>query len=387
LRDEGYQIEINSSYLVIRDIPYVTSNKEVKYGILVSDLTLAGDVTAPPGNHVVYFAGDYPCDKDGIALEKIRHQSVKKTLATDLVVDHSFSSKPSNGYCDYYEKMKTYISIISGPAISINPDVTLKSSKVIESDEDESVFVYTDTASSRSDIVTISKKLENGKIAIIGLGGTGSYLLDFLSKTPVQEIHLFDGDKFLQHNAFRSPGAPSIEELRATPSKVSYFQNLYSRMHKNINAHELYIDSSNIDLISDMNFVFICIDNGGLKKIIIEFLEKKGVSFIDVGMGINVIDDSLQGMLRITTSTNIKRDHVWNKKRISFIDDDMNNAYSRNIQIADLNALNATMAIIKWKKLCGFYSFIEDEYSCAYVIAGNTMINEDVKEDKDEVES
>ena len=29
--------------------------------------------------------------------------------------------------------------------------------------------------------------------------------------------------------------------------------------------------------------------------------------------------------------------------------------YATNIQIADLNALNALMAVIKWKKLSGFY--------------------------------
>ena len=67
-------------------------------------------------------------------------------------------------------------------------------------------------------------------MAIVGLGGTGSYILDFLAKTPVQHIHLFDGDRFLQHNAFRSPGAPSLEELQEELSKVGWFQRIYSRM-------------------------------------------------------------------------------------------------------------------------------------------------------------
>ena len=30
--------------------------------------------------------------------------------------------------------------------------------------------------------------------------------------------------------------------------------------------------------------------------------------------------------------------------------------YARNIQLAELNALCAVMAVIKWKKLCGFYA-------------------------------
>ena len=56
LRDEGYDLEIRSGYLLVKDVPYVNSRREVKRGILVSTLTLAGDVTTTPDNHVAYFA-------------------------------------------------------------------------------------------------------------------------------------------------------------------------------------------------------------------------------------------------------------------------------------------------------------------------------------------
>ena len=69
------------------------------------------------------------------------------------------------------------------------------------------------------------------RVAIVGLGGTGSYVLDFVAKTPVQEIHLFDGDEFLTHNAFRAPGAASLEALRRKPKKVDYLAAIYSNMH------------------------------------------------------------------------------------------------------------------------------------------------------------
>jgi hypothetical protein len=56
------------------------------------------------------------------------------------------------------------------------------------------------------------KKLELGKIAIIGLGGTGSYVLDLAAKTPVKEIHLFDGDKFLPPIILPITGDITIED-------------------------------------------------------------------------------------------------------------------------------------------------------------------------------
>ena len=38
LRDEGYNTSIIANHLVVDDIPYVTSSREVKIGKLVTDL-------------------------------------------------------------------------------------------------------------------------------------------------------------------------------------------------------------------------------------------------------------------------------------------------------------------------------------------------------------
>lgn len=377
LRDEGYDIEVKASYLLVKHIPYVNANKEVKRAILVSELSLAGDVTTTPGTHVVYFVGDYPCDKDGSEIDQIRHQSGQQQLAPDIVVYHSFSSKPSGGYNDYYEKMTTYAAIVSSPAQSIDPTITAKIFPLIEADEEEAVFNYIDTASSRAGITAVTEKLKRGKIGIVGLGGTGSYVLDLIAKTPVKEIHLFDADRFLQHNAFRSPGAPSIDELRTGLQKVTFFANQYSNMRKGIVPHTCYIDASNVEQLAEMDFVFLCLDKGGAKRLIVDKLEECGISFVDVGMGLNLVDEALQGIVRITTSTSEGRTHVSAKGRIPFSDGDDHNEYARNIQIADLNALNAALAVIKWKKLCGFYIDLEKEYHSTYTIDGNILINDD----------
>jgi tRNA A37 threonylcarbamoyladenosine dehydratase len=77
---------------------------------------------------------------------------------------------------------------------------------VIESGDDDSPFNYIDDASGRAGITAHTNRLSLARVAIVGLGGTGSYVLDLVVKTPVREIHAFDGDWFVQHNAFRSPG-------------------------------------------------------------------------------------------------------------------------------------------------------------------------------------
>ena len=50
------------------------------------------------------------------------------------------------------------------------------------------------------------------------------------------------------------------------------------------------------------------------------------------------------------------------------------------LQIAELNALNAALAVIKWKKLAGVYLDLEHEHFSAYTLDGNAMINEDPSE-------
>lgn len=375
LQDEGYNLEIKSGYLLVKDVPYVNSNKEVKYGTLVSKLDLAGNVTKRPDNHVVNFIGDHPCESNGSPIERIRHGSQQTALAEGIVVNHSFSAKPPNGYENYYHKMTTYIEIISGRAQAIDPMVTPKTFRTVRAKEDESVFKYIDTASSRCEINIITKKLELDKIAIIGLGGTGSYVLDLVAKTPVKEIHLFDGDKFLQHNAFRSPGAPLIEELEEQLHKTVYFHRIYSKMRWGIFSHPDYIVVENVNQLDGMNFVFLCIDKGSVKKLVVEKLEELSIPFIDVGMGVQKTDDSLCGTLTVTTSTPTQRQHF--RSRVSFSDDDGKNEYNSNIQIADLNALNAALAVIKWKKLFGFYHDLEKEHFCAYTVDGNHLLNEE----------
>lgn len=377
LMDDGYEVDIVSGHLVIRNVPYVTPDRQVKRGALVSTLVLAGDVTASPVDHVVMFSGQYPCDRNGDELAKIEYQAMKKEIGPGLVVDHKFSSKPLGGYKDYHEKMTTYAELISSHAAAINPSATARTGRVVESVDPDAVFKYIDTASSRSGITAVSDKLKFNKIAIVGLGGTGSYIPDMVAKTPVQEIHVFDGDDFLQHNAFRSPGPTSIDELRSRPSKVRYHGSRYSLMRTGIIEHGFHLDESNSDKLAGMNFVFLCVDRGDVKGPIIEALERFDIPFIDVGMGIEHVDDQLLGIVRVTTSTPEKRDHVRDKNRIALTGGGEDDIYTQNIQIVELNALNAALAVIKWKKLYGFYSDFKNEMFSAYTLDGNCVLNED----------
>jgi len=374
LRDEGYDIEIWSNYLLVKQVPYVTAESVVARGILVSELSTSGSTTTTPNTHVVSFVGSIPCDDHGHELNAIINQRGASQVGGNLTASCTFSSKPAEGYPDYYEKMTSYIDMLLGYARAIDPSVTAKMFPPTPTDDNESVFRYLDSASSRAQISAITEKLKLGKVAIVGLGGTGSYILDIIAKTPIEQIHLYDRDTLYTHNAFRAPGAASIEELDAAPKKVAYFQRKYDTLRRNIIAHPAHIDESNIEELRDMAFVFLAMDTGASKKYIIKKLEEFGVPFIDTGMGVYQVNNSLGGLVRTTTSVPGHRRHVW--ERLSFADE-ADDEYEQNIQVADLNMLNAVMAVIKWKKLFGFYTDLDKEYSSTYTIDGNHLLNED----------
>ena len=376
LREEGYFVQILGGFLVMREVPYVNSQRQVRTGTLISSLTMAGDETRTPDTHVIHFDGDFPCRADGIPIQQISHQSGQFNLGHGLKAKHAFSSKPEGGYTDYFHKMSTYAAILSGPAEVLKPETSPRAFRTPE-DEDDSVFNYTETASDRVGIGALTEKLEGEIIAIIGLGGTGSYILDLVAKTPAREIRLIDGDEFLQHNAFRSPGAPDIEELRKAPKKVDYLNGIYSRMRRGIVAHAEVLGAANLHLLDGITFAFLSMDAGEEKRLVIEKLEALGVPFVDVGMGLELDEESLGGILRVTSSTPQKRDHV-HQGRISFAGGGEKDIYASNIQVADLNALNAVLAVIKWKKLRGFYRDLEQEHHCTYTTDGNMLLNGDL---------
>ena len=376
LRDEGYEVEVFGGYLIIHHIPYINAQCEVKCGKFICALCLNNDITIKPNNHVMGFMGEHPCNKDGSIITAIIHSSPNQRISDGYVMNHTFSNKPPNGYSNYYEKVNRYAEIIIAPAISVNPSVTAKTFRSIADNDDASVFNYIDTNSSRANITLINSKFKGKNIGIIGLGGTGSYILDFVSKTPVNSINLFDGDVFLQHNAFRSPGAATIDVFNKKINKADYFKSIYSNLHNNIISNPISITEENINLLKGLTYVFICVDKSSVRNMIISSLIQYNITFFDVGLGLSIADDNLVGTLRLTSGTKDFHEHIAKHIGSEDIEDDK---YATNIQIADLNAFNAILAIIKWKKMSGFYQDLKLEHHTTYSINTSQLLHEDFK--------
>jgi len=374
---DGYDLEIRDDNLLIHNVPYVNGDRQVEYGIFVSELSTNAERTIAPGRHEVWVVGDVPHDHQGNKISIIADEN-RLDYGNGLVACCRLSGKPGGQMpVDYYQKISNYVDVLGRYARAIDPTATHTNYPTRRASADESVFRYLDSATSRAGLSAVTGKLKVDKVAIVGLGGTGSYVLDLVAKTPVNELHLYDDDDLYAHNAFRAPGAATFDSVARTPPKVDYFAELYSQFRRNIMPHPVRVSEDNVDELFAMDFVFLTLDAGPSKRIIVERLKQHEVAFIDCGMGIQRQDNSLRGIVRVTTGTKDHYEHL--DRRISYTDVGADE-YDWNIQTADLNMLNAAMAVLKWKKFCGYYVDTKNEYNSQFTVARNQLHNGEVSE-------
>ena len=130
LETDGYYLRVvDDAFLVIDRVPYVTASREVQRAELVIVLTLRGDVTAKPGDHVAYWAGEHPHHADGRMLNALlAPDSGRERVSTTFPSVLMFSAKAD--YQDYHHKVTTYVEILGREARSINREAAAQERNV-----------------------------------------------------------------------------------------------------------------------------------------------------------------------------------------------------------------------------------------------------------------
>ncbi|MYD54577.1 MAG: ThiF family adenylyltransferase [Chloroflexi bacterium] len=356
LLEKGYAVAIDSNHLVVRDIPYLGSEGELQWGAIVTKLDFIDQERVTQTDHQVYFAGSAPHGLDGQPIPNLGGGTTSITLSeacSDVVVQRSFSNKPKDTgrFADFFDKVESYVSIVSGPAMEAH-GATPYSFRLVEEKATESVFKFHDTLTSRTEISDLAAKLKDDVVAIVGLGGTGAYVLDFMTKTPVREIRVFDLDAYHVHNAFRSPGRLEVSELGE--SKAEVYGGRYENFRTGLSVTPAFIDASCHDEMDGVTFAFVCVDKGSSRADIFDLLISKGIPFIDVGMGLNRKRGPISGLLRATYYSAQHGKEV-RERDLAPLVDDPDDIYRTAIQISELNALNACLAVVRFKQLRGFY--------------------------------
>jgi hypothetical protein len=364
----------------VEGIPAVTAAGKVVTGTLYCPLEIDanGKAVNPCANHQCWWIGEPPCDANRRVMDELISGKEPESKGDGIQTTVAFSRVhvDRRKYADYHEKIWTYVREICHEAQVLDPNCDPRSERPVSAvvEAQERAFHYPDMATTRAGIGAATAKLLAERVAIVGVGGTGSYILDLIAKTPVQEIHIFDGDTFELHNAFRAPGAPRKDEL-TNPLKVDWFGDIYDRMHKGVKRHPYHVTADSLSELVGFDFVFVAIDDGEARKTILQGLIQAGVPFVDVGIDLAMNrDHALRGICRFTVGTSQIHGHI--EEVVSFEKAPADALY-RNIQVADLNMLNAAMAVGKWKQLCGFYADDVREHHSLYNANTHALTKED----------
>ena len=227
-------------------------------------------------------------------------------------------------------------------------------------------FKIPNTFEARAGIGWVQDRIRDQRIAIVGLGGTGAYVLDLLAKTPVSEIHLLDADDVDWHNFMRAPGAPTEDEIASRHAgpfrKVDYYHSKYGSLREGIHAHAVRVDSSTMfaEFLSayPVDYAFVCIDqqkdsDSPRQDVVYAALSEAGVPFIDSGVSITLDNCTVGGA--VTTGAYAAGSLAWQ--------DGVPNARVhgdlpgyRNVQLPEVNALAASLAVMEWRRRTGQYT-------------------------------
>lgn len=375
LVDEGYEVTIDGGYLIVDRIPYVTSAREIAWGALICPYRSVDGVPQLDNDHQCWFTGSMPHRADGTPLEGPLVSDKQAQMIANRSVQMRFSSKPEpigDFFDNHYNKVTHYIRKVSRHAWDIDPAVSATSVGSYRRRVVPSVFHYANDAIAQGGLDAITDKVSLRRVCIVGVGGTGSYLLDALAKEEIERIDLYDHDVIEPKNPFRMPGAMSCENACAGHYKASWLASCYAVMRTGVTGYPQQIDAGNVAELAGADFVFIAVDHGPSRGVIARFLVEQRIPFIDVGIGVDKRADvaALIARARVTLVT---PDTAHLVDDLPTADDSAEAVYN-NIQVLEINALNAMLAVIRFKQYLGFYTADEHPDVIKYVSSWNALV-------------
>ena len=235
-----------------------------------------------------------------------------------------------------------------------------------------SPFKIPNTFEARTGLTPIQDRIRDQRIAIIGLGGTGAYVLDLVAKTPVKEIHLLDFDDVKWHNFMRAPGAPTTEEIESKRDvglrKVEYYHSKYLSLREGIQPHAVRVDSvssfQEFVAVHPIDYAFVCVDqltegDSSRQDVIYSALAEAAVPFIDSGVSVTLEGLSVRGA--ITTSAFEAGSVAW-KNAVPNARVEGNIPGYRNVQLPEMNAMAAALAVMEWRRRTEQYVSKSDSF-------------------------
>jgi hypothetical protein len=146
----------------------------------------------------------------------------------------------------------------------------------------------------------------------------------------------------------------------------------YGNWHGGIKPFPERITLQNCENLGEFDFVFVSIDDGPSRRDIVDWLTSNTIPFVDCGMGLNRSRDALNGMVRITGVDRTAYERSVGTPYLP-IGSAQADEYRKQAQIAELNALNAALAVIRFKQHFGLLDRVETALSYIFETASSEL--------------
>ena len=331
----GWTIEVHQNRISVGEVPYRKKDGEAgrcQVSVETEDDGLS--MKAPDNGRGAIHAARLSGVEKGCAYQATG-EPVGNVLWSDNARECIISIKRDDGeYVDGWHALAVYTVRVAGEV------------GVEEREHIEKIFKFPIAGEDARDIQLWRDRARGQQIGIVGLGGVGLWILDLMSKTDVRELKIWDGDKIEGRNLVRAPGWASQDAIGK--NKADYFGEQYGRIRTGISIRGQYWHSDNPDDTFDgLDFVFVAVDKTETRTALCERLEDNGIPFIDVGMGIERQEERVRGSCQVFFSG--EEPGRW-RIGIPTAEGAGEQDYHA-LQLADLGALNAALAVGIWRRL------------------------------------
>ena len=187
------------------------------------------------------------------------------------------------------------------------------------------------------------------RVAIVGLGGVGAWIADFVVKADPQEVHGWDYDCIEPKNILRMPGGLDPGAWIGRP-KAGWFQETYSLIHTNVHGHDVKVLPVNVqEVIEGTTFAFVVVDHADDRMMVCDALANAGIPFVVAGLSPVRKDKRVKVSMRIVTA------HVgvssW-RDAIPQVGQAGQDDYG-SLELPDVYSTAAGWAIQSWRKVRG----------------------------------
>ena len=185
--------------------------------------------------------------------------------------------------------------------------------------------------------------VQEAKVNVIGAGGTGTWIVDILSKTNVGEIHVWDHDKIERRNVKRAPGGERAWAKHVGAAKAEACQAIYGSGNVRVIPHVKRVEEINVDAATTGSYLFIAVDDEESQELIEKHAISRRIRFSSVGMSVDYEHGTAKGSIHIRNQET---------ERTGGGTKGGQNAY-QVLCVPEAHAASAAMAVFQWRHYSG----------------------------------